>query len=54
MMVLVIVSVMPVAFNALVPPVVYGFDLDLANSAWIVTTLGLIVILPVIYFVLVV
>jgi len=52
--VLVIVSVMPVAFNALVPPVVYGFDLDLANSAWIVTTLGLLVVLPVLYFVLVV
>ncbi|MFW5683837.1 MAG: AEC family transporter [Spirochaetota bacterium] len=51
--VLVIVSVMPVAFNALVPPVVYGFDLDLANSAWIVTTLGLLVILPLIYFTLV-
>ncbi len=51
--VLVILSVMPVAFNALVPPVVYGFDLDLANSAWIVTTLGLIPVLPIIYFVLV-
>lgn len=52
--VLAIVSVMPVAFNALVPPVVYGFDLDLANSAWIVTTLGLLVILPLIYVVLIV
>ncbi len=51
--VLVILSVMPVAFNALVPPVVYGFDLDLANSAWIVTTLGLIPILPILYFTLV-
>jgi predicted permease len=44
---------MPVAFNALVPPVVYGFDLDLANSAWIITTLGLLVILPVLYVLLV-
>lgn len=51
--VLVIVSVMPVAFNALVPPVVYGFDLDLANSAWIVTTLALPVILPILYVLLV-
>lgn len=47
--VLVIVSLMPVAFNALVPPAVYGFDLDLANSAWIVTTLALLVIIPVLY-----
>lgn len=51
--VLVILSVMPVAFNALIPPVVYGFDLDLANSAWIVTTLALILILPILYITLV-
>ena len=50
--VLVVVSVMPVAFNALVPPAMYGFDLDLANSAWIVTTLSLAAILPVLYLVL--
>ncbi len=50
--VLVIVSVMPVAFNALVPPALYGFDLDLANSAWITTTLALVVVLPVLYLVL--
>ncbi len=48
--VLVILSVMPVAFNALVPPAIYGFDLDLANSAWVVTTLALIPILPLLYF----
>ncbi|HUX50791.1 MAG TPA: hypothetical protein VMW73_08340 [Spirochaetia bacterium] len=50
--VLVVVSVMPVAFNALVPPAMYGFDLDLANSAWIVTTLSLALILPLLYLVL--
>lgn len=50
--VLAVVSFMPVAFNALVPPALYGFDLDLANSAWIVTTAALIVILPVLYFAL--
>lgn len=48
--VLVILSVMPVAFNSLVPPAIYGFDLDLANSAWVVTTLALIPILPLLYF----
>lgn len=50
--VLVIVSFMPVAFNALVPPAVYGFDLDLANSAWIVSTLSLAVVLPALYLAL--
>ena len=50
--VLVVVSFMPVAFNALVPPALYGFDLDLANSAWIVTTLALLVIVPGLYLVL--
>lgn len=50
--VLTIVSFMPVAFNSLVPPALYGFDLDLANSAWIVTTAALIVILPALYFAL--
>ncbi|WP_455383258.1 AEC family transporter [Salinispira pacifica] len=50
--VLVILSVMPVAFNALVPPALYGFDLDLANSAWITTTLALVVIIPALYLIL--
>lgn len=50
--VLVIASVMPVAFNALVPPALYGFDLDLANSAWIVTTAALLVVVPLLYIVL--
>ena len=50
--VVVIVSFMPVAFTALVPPAIYGFDLDLANSAWIVTTLALAVIVPALFAVL--
>lgn len=50
--VLVVVSVMPVAFNALVPPALYGFDLDLANSAWVVTTLALLLVVPLLYIVL--
>lgn len=49
---LVVLSVMPVAFNALVPPAIFGFDLDLANSAWIVTTASLVVIVPVLYLIL--
>jgi len=49
----VVLAFMPVAFNALVPPAIYGFDLDLANSAWIATTASLAVILPLLYLVLV-
>ena len=44
-----ILSSMPTAFTALVPPSLYGLDLDLANSCWLVTTLGLVVTLPVLY-----
>lgn len=51
--VLVVLSFMPVAFNALVPPVVYDFDLDLANSAWVVTTLAIIPLLPALYALLI-
>ncbi len=47
--VVVILSMMPVAFNALVPPAIYGFDLDLANSAWIVSTATLTVLLPALF-----
>jgi hypothetical protein len=51
--VLCIISFMPVAFNSLVPPALYDFDLDLANSAWIVTTFALVLVLPALYFTLV-
>ncbi len=50
--VVVIVSFMPVAFTALVPPAIYGFDLDLANSAWIVTTIALAAIVPALFAIL--
>ena len=42
----IILSCMPVAFSALVPPAIYGFDLDLANSAWMVSTGFLVIIVP--------
>ncbi|MDD6181299.1 MAG: hypothetical protein PUB01_04420 [Desulfovibrionaceae bacterium] len=41
-----IVSCMPVAMNALVPPSLYHLDLDMANTCWLCTTAALIVILP--------
>lgn len=44
--VVIILSSMPVAFNALIPPSIYDLDLDLANSCWFVTTAMLILVLP--------
>ncbi|MFQ3619372.1 MAG: hypothetical protein SNJ78_00365 [Spirochaetales bacterium] len=43
---LVIVSFSPVAFLAAIPPSLYGFDVDLANSTWLTTTLTYMLLLP--------
>ncbi|OPY06525.1 MAG: Membrane transport protein [Syntrophaceae bacterium PtaB.Bin038] len=48
--VVLILSSMPVAFNALIPPSIYDLDLDLANSCWFVTTALLALVLPVLLF----
>jgi predicted permease len=45
--VVLILSSMPVAFNALIPPSIYDLDLDLANSCWFFTTALLIAVLPI-------
>lgn len=50
--VVLILSSMPVAFNALIPPSIYDLDLDLANSCWFVTTALLAIVLPVLLFVI--
>jgi predicted permease len=50
--VVLILSSMPVAFNALIPPSIYDLDLDLANSCWFVTTALLILVLPLLLLVL--
>lgn len=42
-----IASSMPVAFNALLVASIYDLDLDMANSCWIITTSGLVLVLPV-------
>lgn len=47
-----ILSAMPVAMTALVPPSLFNLDVDLANACWIFTTLGLVLILPVLMFIL--
>jgi predicted permease len=44
--VVLVLSSMPVAFNALIPPSIYNLDLDLANSCWFFTTAMLVVVLP--------
>ena len=48
--VVLILSSMPVAFNALVAASLYDLDLDLANSCWLLSTLGLVVVLPWLYW----
>lgn len=50
--VVLILSSMPVAFNALVAASIYDLDLDLANSCWLVSTGSLIIIMPWLYFLL--
>ena len=48
--VVIILSSMPVAFTALIPPSIYDLDIDLANACWLATTLALVVVLPWLYF----
>ena len=50
--VVIILSSMPVAFMALIPPSLYDLDIDLANSCWLFTTTLLVIVLPVLYFVI--
>ena len=45
--VVMILSCMPVAFTALIPPSIYDLDLDLANSCWLFTTALLVIVLPI-------
>jgi predicted permease len=48
--VILILSSAPVAFHSLIPPSLYGLNLDLANSCWVFTTLGLVLSLPILLF----
>lgn len=41
-----VLSAMPVAMTALVPPALFDLDVDLANACWIYSTLGLVFVLP--------
>ena len=50
--VVLILSSMPVAFNALIPPSIYDLDLDLANSCLLITMALLVIVLPVLLLVI--
>lgn len=50
--VVLILSSMPVAFMALIPPTLYDLDIDLANSCWLFTTALLVVVLPGLFFII--
>ncbi|MBT4288370.1 MAG: hypothetical protein HOD92_13665 [Deltaproteobacteria bacterium] len=45
--VVLILSSMPVAFKALIPPSIYKLDIDLANACWFFTTASIVIVLPV-------
>lgn len=47
-----VLSSMPVAMTALLPPALFRLDMDLANACWIFSTLGLIVALPALMLIL--
>ncbi|MEG2173604.1 MAG: hypothetical protein RRY29_10175 [Desulfovibrionaceae bacterium] len=47
-----ILSAMPVAMNALVPPALFGLDVDLANTCWLGTTAALVVVVPLLLLVM--
>ncbi len=44
--VVLILSSVPVGFIALVPPSIYDLDIDLANAGWLVSTIFLIIVIP--------
>lgn len=50
--VVLVASSMPVGIIALVTASIYDLDLDLANSCWLITTGGLVIVLPLLYFLL--
>lgn len=46
-----ILSSMPPAFTALIPPQLYNLDLDLANSCWLFNSAALVIVLPIIFLI---
>ena len=50
--VILILSSMPVGFTALVPPSIYDLDIDLANTAWMMTVALLVLVIPLQMFII--
>jgi predicted permease len=49
--VVIVLSSMPVAFTSLIPVSIYNLNLDMANSCWLITTLSLIIVLPLLFYI---
>jgi len=47
-----ILTAMPPAFISLIPPKLYGLDVNLANSSWLINTGLLVFVLPVLYVII--
>lgn len=45
-----IMSSMPVAFNSVIAANIYNLNVDLVNACWIFTTIGIIFVLPLLFF----
>lgn len=50
--VVIILSSMPVAFTAVIPPSLYNLDIDLANTNWIITNTALLLVIPLLQVIL--
>ena len=48
--VVLILSSMPVAFTALIPPSIYDLDIDLANACWFASMLAMVGVLPLMHW----
>lgn len=46
-----VLSAMPPAFYSLIPPQIYGLDVDLANSCWLFNSVLFLFLLPLLYFI---
>jgi predicted permease len=48
--VVMILSSMPVAFTAMIPPTIFDLDIDLANANWLVTNILLLAVVPLLMY----
>jgi predicted permease len=50
--VILVMVVMPPAFMSLIPPKLYGLDVNLANSSWLVNSGLLVIVVPIVYVII--